>query len=83
MKRAVAERYWTIAVGWVGFAMFVGGVFESLVTLFWIGKDIVEMNAFRMKFSIAGLVLSMANSNLRKMAIGIGQKILNKINHKK
>ncbi|WP_394749473.1 hypothetical protein [Spongiimicrobium salis] len=68
----ISEKRWMLFFRIVGGLMFLAGIWESLVTLFWIGKDVVAMDPFKLKFALAGFVLIAANKNLGSIANNIG-----------
>lgn len=53
-KQSPGEKSWIRLFGWIGVLMFIAGTFESLVTLFWIGKAVVPMDDFRIGFAAGG-----------------------------
>jgi hypothetical protein len=72
------EKLWARIFGWIGIFMFFAGIFQSLVSLFWIGEDVVKMDSFRIIFALIGFVLALANRQLGIFANAVGKILFDK-----
>lgn len=72
------EKFWIYFFQIIGGIMFLAGIWESLITLFWLNKDVVTMNSFRVGFAACGFVLAMSGKQLGVLANNLGIVIINK-----
>jgi hypothetical protein len=77
-----SERIWIILFRYSGFLMFIASIFESFVTLFWIGKDVVHMDSFRICFACVGFFFAFSNKQLGSFSNQIGKILINKLKSK-
>lgn len=82
MKTTRPERIWTRLFGWAGILMFFAATFESFVTLFWLDREVVKMDSFRIIFALVGFVFALANRQLGVFANAVGSTLLNKFKNK-
>lgn len=70
------EDRWMLAFRIVGIVMFVGGIYESLFTMFSLDREVVSMSSFKIYFSIIGFIFFAANKSLGKLANQAGAIML-------
>lgn len=73
-----AEKGWIYAFRIIGIIMFLAGIWKSLVTMFWFGKEILVMTSFQMYFATIGFVFALAGKQLGIFANNIGAALVNK-----
>ncbi|MFC4219013.1 hypothetical protein [Flagellimonas marina] len=77
-KETRSERNWSRSFGWMGVIMFLAAIFETMVTMFWIGMEVVPMDRYRIGFASIGFVFALANRQLGVFANNIGAVMLDR-----
>ena len=75
------EKNWSRAFGWIGFVMFFAAIFETLVSMFWIGKEEISMSTFKIWFAVVGFVFALGNRQLGVFANNLGAIMIEKFNN--
>lgn len=62
----------------VGAVMFIASTFESIYTMFDLGREVIDMSRFKVIFAVIGFVFVAANDSLGSLANSAGKSILEK-----
>lgn len=72
------ENRWIKIWIFIGVIMFLAGIWESLVTMFFLDKEVVKMTTQQIVFASVGFVFVSANESLATMANNIGKHLVEK-----
>ena len=74
------KNRWIKIFIFLGMVMFVGGIFQTIYSMFYIGMDVIPMTRLQIWFSIIGFVFVAANDELAGFANTIGKIVIEKFN---
>ena len=73
------EAIWIYGFRLIGTIMFLAGVWEAVITMFWLDKEVVPMSKYQITFAAVGFVLAFAGKSFGTIANNIGMILSDKL----